>query len=892
MNDRKSATTAEAMPKGFEHGPVEARWTVIWEEQEIGRADNESQSPPFAMVIPPPNVTGVLHLGHGLDQTLQDLVARYKRMAGFDVLWLPGTDHAGIATQNVVERALAAEGLDRKTMGREAFVSRAWEWKEQYGDRILEQMRRLGLSVDWSRLRFTLDPGMSAAVRREFVELYEQGLIYRGEYMVNWCPQDQTAISDLEVKHVEVDGKLWKIRYPLTVAAGGEAEYLEVETTRPETMLGDTALAVNPDDPRYADFVGRTATVPLIGREIPVIADDFVDAEFGTGVVKVTPAHDPNDYEAGLRHDLPRVQVIGPDGKMTDAAGDFAGLDRFAARDEVLAALASGSLLAGERPHRHAVGHSERSGAIIEPLISTQWFVRTAPLAEAAMAAAENGEVRFHPDNQFKIFREWMTNIRDWCISRQLWWGHRIPAWYDDDTGEIYVSMEDPDPALGLRRDPDVLDTWFSSGLFPFSTMGWPEQTKDLERYYPTELLVTGYDILFFWVARMIMLGIHFRGEVPFHDVFLHGLIRDEHGVKMSKSRGNGVDPVEMIDRYGADALRFMLIATATPGTDLIFSEERVAGYRAFANKLWNATRFSLMNLGDGDVALQASADAADPTARSVADRWILSRLAGLLPRIERNLDKYRFDEAAQELYQFIWHEFCDWYLEMAKVALNGDDEEAQRETRGTLLAALEVVLRALHPMMPFITEDLWSRLPGDRGLLAQTAWAAAQAEWLDPQAELLVKLLQDVATEARRLRAEVGVEPRRQIDLVLVCDDEQRREDLHAIESELRALVRAGSVVIAGEEPEIGERVAGVTGDVEVLMSLEGVVDIEKERERLQKLLAKAEGELAGLVARLGNDGFVSNAPEAVVQKVRNRHAELDAECDRLRNQVAAIGA
>jgi len=467
-----------------------------------------------------------------------------------------------------------------------------------------------------------------------------------------------------------------------------------------------------------------------------------------------------------------------------------------------------------------------------------------------------------------------MTNIRDWCISRQLWWGHRIPAWYDDDTGEIYVSMEDPDPALGLRRDPDVLDTWFSSGLFPFSTMGWPEQTKDLERYYPTELLVTGYDILFFWVARMIMLGIHFRGEVPFHDVFLHGLIRDEHGVKMSKSRGNGVDPVEMIDRYGADALRFMLIATATPGTDLIFSEERVAGYRAFANKLWNATRFSLMNLGDGDVALQASADAADPTARSVADRWILSRLAGLLPRIERNLDKYRFDEAAQELYQFIWHEFCDWYLEMAKVALNGDDEEAQRETRGTLLAALEVVLRALHPMMPFITEDLWSRLPGDR------------------QAELLVKLLQDVATEARRLRAEVGVEPRRQIDLVLVCDDEQRREDLHAIESELRALVRAGSVVIAGEEPEIGERVAGVTGDVEVLMSLEGVVDIEKERERLQKLLAKAEGELAGLVARLGNDGFVSNAPEAVVQKVRNRHAELDAECDRLRNQVAAIGA
>ena len=891
MNDRKPAASDEAMPKGFEHGPVEAHWTLVWEEQEIGRADNESQSPPFAMVIPPPNVTGALHLGHGLDQTLQDLVARYKRMAGFDVLWLPGTDHAGIATQNVVEKALAAEGLDRKTMGREAFVKRVWEWKEEYGDKILEQMRRLGLSVDWSRLRFTLDPGMSAAVRREFVELYEQGLIYRGEYMVNWCPKDQTAISDLEVKHVEVDGKLWKIRYPLVVAAGDPAEYLEVETTRPETMLGDAALAVNPGDPRYRDFVGRAAIVPLMGREIPVIADDFVDADFGTGVVKVTPAHDPNDYEAGVRHDLPRIQVIGPDGSMTEAAGDFEGLDRFAARTKVLAALASESLLVGERPHRHAVAHSERSGAIIEPLISTQWFVRTAPLAEAAMAAAENGDVRFHPDNQFRIFREWMTNIRDWCISRQLWWGHRIPAWYNDETGEIFVSEEDPDPALGLRQDPDVLDTWFSSGLFPFSTMGWPEETKDLARYYPTGLLVTGYDILFFWVARMIMLGLHFRGEVPFHDVFLHGLIRDEHGVKMSKSRGNGVDPVEMIDKYGADALRFMLIASATPGTDLIFSEERVAGYRAFANKLWNATRFSLMNLGDDEVALQASADAADPTARSVADRWILSRLAGLLPRLERNFDKYRFDEAAQDLYQFIWHEFCDWYLEMAKVVLNSDDEAAKRETRGTLLAVLEIVLRALHPMMPFVTEDLWSRLPGDRGLLAQSAWAAAQQEWVDPQAESLVKLLQDVATEARRLRAEVGVEPRRQIELTLVCAGEQRREDLHSIEAELRALVRAGSVLITAEEPESGERVAGVTGDVEVLMSLEGVVDLDKERERLNKMLAKVEAELAGLVARLGNDGFVSNAPDAVVEKVRNRHAELDAECERLRNQVAAIG-
>jgi valyl-tRNA synthetase len=879
------------MPKGFEHAPVEERWAAIWEEAEVGRADNESSAPKFSMVIPPPNVTGALHLGHGLDQTLQDLVARYKRMAGYDVLWLPGTDHAGIATQNVVEKALIAEGLDRRALGREAFEERVWEWKEKYGDTILDQMRRMGCSVDWSRLRFTLDPGMSEAVRHVFVSLYEAGLIYRGEYMVNWCPQDQTAISDLEVKHEEVDGKLWKIRYPLAGDDGSEPQYLEVETTRPETMLGDTALAVNPGDARYAGVVGRTAIVPFIGREIPVIADDFVDTEFGTGVVKVTPAHDPNDYEAGLRHDLPRVQVIGFDGKMTSLAGDFEGQDRFEARENVLQRLDAEGLLAGDRPHRHAVGHSDRSGAVIEPLISTQWFVKAKPLADAALQAAEEGRIRFHPDNQLKIFREWMVNIRDWCISRQLWWGHRIPAWYDD-AGEVTVSEQEPDPELGLRQDPDVLDTWFSSGLFPFSTLGWPRDTADLARYYPTDLLVTGYDILFFWVARMAMLGLHFRDEVPFHDVFLHGLIRDADGFKMSKSRGNGIDPLEMVDRYGADALRFSLISTATPGTDLIFSEERVAGYRAFANKLWNATRFSLMNLGDADEALQAAADAADPCPRTVADRWVLSRLAGLIPALERNLDKYRFDEAAQDLYQFVWHEFCDWYLEMAKVTLNGDDEQARRETRATLLAGLELVLRALHPMMPFLTEELWSRLPGDRGLLAQSAWAAAQQEWLDDDAEAAVRLLREITTEARRLRAEVGVEPRREVKICLVSADEQRRAALAAVEPEFRSLVRAAEVTVVAAEPELGERVAGVTGDVEVLMPLEGVVDMERERERLRKALAKAESELEGLDSRLANEGFVGNAPEAVVAKVRARQAEVSAEVDRLRVQAAAVDA
>ncbi len=880
------------MPKGFEPEAVEERWRQAWDRAEIGRADPDSGAAKFSMVIPPPNVTGALHLGHALDQTLQDVLARWKRMHGLDVLWLPGTDHAGIATQNVVEKALLAEGVERQSLGRQAFEERVWDWKEQYGGRILEQMRGLGLSVDWSRLRFTLDPGMSKAVQRVFVDLYEEGLIYRGEYMVNWCPQDQTAISDLEVKHEEIDGKLWKIRYPLLAAAEGEGrEWLEVETTRPETMLGDTALAVNPGDVRYGDLVGRTAVLPLLGRQIRVVADEFVDPEFGTGVVKVTPAHDPNDFEIGQRNDLERIQVIGFDGRMTDVAGPYAGLDRFEARERVLEHLRDQSLLVGERPHRHAVGHSERSGAIIEPQISTQWFVKTGPLAEASLAAAEDGRVRFHPENQFKVFREWMTNIRDWCISRQLWWGHRIPAWHNDATGEIIVTLEEPDPALGLRQDPDVLDTWFSSALFPFSTLGWPDDTADLRRYYPTDVLVTGYDILFFWVARMVMMGLHFRQESPFQDVFLHGLIRDADGVKMSKSRGNGVDPQDLVDKYGADALRFMLVATATPGTDLIFSEERVAGYRAFANKLWNATRFSLMNLGDGAEALQASADAADPRATSLPDRWILSRIGAVVERFERDMIKFRFDEAAQGLYQFIWHEFCDWYLEMAKVALNGDDAHARRETRATLLATLEIALRALHPVMPFLTEELWSRLPGDRGLLALAPFAAAQHEWGSEEVEAAVRGVQAVVTEARRLRAEIGVEPRQRIALVLVTESEDRRLELEAMASLVRSLAGCKTVRIAANDEGVDERVVGVVGDIQVLIPLEGVVDLERERARVNKVLERAIGELAAIDGRLENQGFVAKAPEAVVAKTRQRQAELIAERQQLEERLAAIG-
>ncbi len=880
------------MPKGFEPEHVEQRWLDAWSEREIGTADPTSSAKPFAMVIPPPNVTGELHLGHALDQTLQDVVARWKRMAGFDVLWLPGTDHAGIATQNVVEKALQAEGLDRRSLGREDFEKRVWQWKDKYGNRILDQIRRMGFSVDWSRVRFTLDEGMSRAVRRVFVDLYEQGLIYRGEYMVNWCPKDRTAISDLEVKHKEVDGKLYKISYRLLDADGGDSgETLEVETTRPETMLGDTALAVNPGDERYRAFVGRRAVVPLIEREIPVIADDFVDPDFGTGVVKVTPGHDPNDYEAGKRNDLEVIRVIGFDGAMTAAAGAYEGLDRFDARAAVLRDLAAVGQLAGERPHRYSVGHSDRSGAIVEPLISTQWFVRMDPLAEVSLDAAEAGRVRFHPDSQYKVFREWLTNIRDWCISRQLWWGHRIPAWYDDATGEVVVSMEDPDPERGLRQDPDVLDTWFSSGLFPFSTLGWPDETPELERYYPGQLLVTGYDILFFWVARMIMLGLHFRDDVPFTDVFLHGLIRDENGVKMSKSRGNGVDPLEVVDRHGADALRFTLASQATPGSDFNFSWDRVETSRGFANKLWNATRFALMNLGDEECALQANADAADPKASSLADRWILSRVAGLVPALERDLGNYRIDEGCQRLYHFIWHEFCDWYLEMAKVNLQSDDPQSARETRGTLLATLEIQLRALHPVMPFITEELWSRLPGSRGLLALSPWAAAQEEWLDEEAERQVRLLQEVVTEIRRLRAEIGVEPRRRVPMILVAEEPGRREDLVALRAQIAELARCESVEIEPSVPDVGHRLSGVVSDVQVLLPLEGVIDLERERERLGRSLEKVEGELGGIEGRLANTGFTQNAPEEVVDKARARREDLVSEVERLRQQIQQLG-
>ena len=900
MADQEETLSADAttLPKGYEPETVEARWAAEWEERAVGTPDPESSAEVYAMVIPPPNVTGSLHLGHALDHTIQDIMARWKRMQGYNVLWLVGTDHAGIATQNVVEKQLAAEGTSRTELGREEFERRVWEWREEYGGRILHQIRREGATVDWSRQRFTLDAGLSRAVRRVFAELYEEGLIYRGEYLVNWCPRCETAISDLEVKHRDTNGWLWRIRYPLKPEDGdaeaSETQYVEVETTRPETMLGDTALAANPSDPRYKDLIGRTAILPIIGRELPVIADEFVDPEFGTGLVKVTPGHDPNDYEAGLRHDLERVQVIGTDGTMTPAAGPYAGQDRFEARRGIVAQLQEEGLLAGEKEHEHAVGHCDRCDTIVEPLVSEQWFVKMKPLAEPALAAVEDGTIRFVPEHTVKVYREWMTNIRDWCVSRQLWWGHRIPAWYCDDCGEMVVAEEEPETCScggELRQETDVLDTWFSSALWPFSTLGWPEETDDLARYYPGALLVTGYDILFFWVARMIFMGLRFRGERPFADVFFHGLVRDEHGKKMSKSRGNVVDPLEIIDEFGADSLRFTLASMASPGGDMVLSRDRLGGNRHFCNKLWNAARFALMNMGGEQEALVAAADAGHPVPATLADRWILSRFARFLPEFEENLSKYRFDEASLGLYHFIWHEFCDWYIEMAKLVLWSEDADTLSRTRGTLLATLQGLLGALHPIMPFITEEIWSRLPNDRYLLSLSDWPVAPQIWVDDQAEKKIDLLQSVVTEVRRLRHDFGIEPGRPVPVDLLSGDEQRRVEMEELVEYIAVLAKAEPVRVLAEDDGAEGGIHAPVGDVEVVLRLADVVDLDEERRRIEKTLESVKNDLQQLGGRLGNAGFVDNAPPDVVDKVRNRYRELEAEAERLAQHLQALG-
>ena len=841
----------------------------------------------FCIVIPPPNVTGSLHIGHALDNTLQDILVRWHRMMGDNTVWIPGTDHAGIATQVKVEAVLAKEGLSRHDLGREEFLRRVWQWKEKYGGTIRGQLQRLGASCDWQRERFTMDEGLSRAVRQVFVRLYEKGLIYRGTYIINWCPRCRTSLSDLEVEHEDTKGALYHIKYPLA----GEDGHITVATTRPETMLGDTAVAVNPDDLRYAHLVGKRVVLPIMGREIPIIADEHADPKFGTGAVKVTPAHDPNDFEIGLRHNLPAIKVIGEDGTMTKEAGKYEGLDRYVCREKVVEELASLGLLVKVEEHEHAVGHCQRCNSVVEPMISRQWFVRMKPLAKPAIDAVRDGRIRFVPERFAKVYLNWMENVHDWCISRQLWWGHRIPVWYCGECGEATAASEEPSacPKCGstrLEQDPDVLDTWFSSALWPFSTMGWPEDTPELRHFYPTSVLVTAYDIIFFWVARMIFMGLEFMGEVPFRDVFIHGLVRAASGKKMSKSLGTGVDPLEVVDRYGADVLRFTLVSGNTPGNDMRFREERLEASRNFANKLWNAARFVLMNLHGFDPA--------DVRERDLdllpQDRWIRSRANRVTKEVDSHLRAYEIGEAARALYDFTWDEFCDWYIEVSKARLYGDDGRACTTTRYVLWETLGKIVRLLHPFMPFVTEAIWQRLPGAGESVMVADWPGFEERLDDPDAEAEMTTLMDVTRAIRNIRSEMNVPPQKKIDAIVVATD-RTAETLKTGEELVMRLAGLRRLDVEERLERKPEKAAhGVVTGAEVYVPLGGVIDLDVEMRRLEKELRATEAALEAAERKLSNPGFVEKASEDVVERERARREEYAEKRARLAARLADL--
>jgi valyl-tRNA synthetase len=883
--------------KVYEPQRFEPHWAQWWIDSGIFHASSKAGGGGmFSLVIPPPNVTGSLHIGHMLEHTEIDVTVRWHRMLGENTLWLPGTDHAGIATQMVVERKLAEEGIDRRTLGREAFEKRVWEWKAQYGDTIKRQMVRLGASCDWSRERFTLDPGLSRAVREVFVRLYEKGLIYRGEYMVNWCPRCRTALSDLEVVHTDVAGHMWHLRYPVK---GMPGRSLVVATTRPETMLGDTAVAINPKDERYSDLHGHAVELPLTDREIPIILDELADPEFGTGVVKVTPAHDPNDFEAGRRHDLPKIQVIDENGVMTAAAGPYAGLDRFEARRRVLEDLAARGALVKTEDYALNVGKCQRCKTVVEPLVSTQWFVKTKPLAEKAIEAVETGRIAFIPANWDKTYFEWMYNIRDWCISRQLWWGHRIPAWHCAECREIIVARETPAacPSCGSahpEQDPDVLDTWFSSGLWPFSTLGWPDATEDLTTFYPTSLLITGFDILFFWVARMIMLGIEFMGDVPFHHVYIHGLVRDAERQKMSKTRGNTIDPLVVTEKYGTDAVRMALLQGAAPGTDIVLTEERMESSRAFANKIWNAARFLFLNMERSGVApwtpenLERFKPEPDPVtlAAPLADRWIFSRLNSCAEQVNRAIAQYRYHETAQLLWHFFWHEFCDWYLELKKL----DFRENSGLTGGwrNTLAAFETALRLLHPAMPFLTEELWQRLGAPAGpnsaarphSIALAAYPQYRQELTDYPAEREIEVLQEVVTMARTLRTEAKLDPKQALEGVLYS----RGPGLEVAERQAGAIKKLANVNLEFRAEAAPKSSASrSTAEFDLVLRLPNSQE-EAQRKRQEKEIEQLEKNIANLERQLQDENFLSRAPAHVVDGMRQKLAGYQTQLDKLR--------
>jgi valyl-tRNA synthetase len=871
------------LPKTYNSQEVEGRWYNWWESKGYFHADVRSDRPPFVMVMPPPNVTGSLHMGHMLNQTVQDVIARRKRMQGFNTLWLPGMDHAGIASQNVVERELQKEGLTRHDLGREKFVQRVWEWKEQYGGIILKQIRRIGSSCDWSRERFTFDEGLSRAVREVFVRLYEEGLIYRGKRLINWCPRCRTALSDLETISQPLDSKLYYLKYPVKDRLN---TYVEVATTRPETMLGDTAVAVNPKDSRYNEYKGASAILPLLHREIPFIEDDAVDIEFGTGVVKVTPAHDPTDFEMGQRHGLPQISVIDEDARITAAGGPYQGLDRTEARARVLADLEAQGLLARTEPLKHNVGHCQRCNTVVEPLLSTQWFARMKPLADPAIAAVEDGRTQIVPANFANSYFHWMRNIRDWCISRQLWWGHRIPAWYCDECGTMIVSRADVERcsqcnSSNVRQDEDVLDTWFSSGLWAFSTLGWPDQTEDLKIFYPTTLLVTAYDIIFFWVARMMMFGLKFMNNVPFDGIYITGIIRDAERQKMSKSKGNVVDPLELCDRFGTDAVRFALARMGAPGTDISVSDDLLESYRAFATKIWNAARFIFRYVDESD-RLPALGELKQ-SQLSIADRWILSRLSKSADEVNRSLEQYNLHEGSRHIYSFFWHEFCDWYLEMIKLH--------PERSKPTLLYVFENALRLLHPMMPFITEELWQNLPHKGESIVIAAYPEFEPECVDASLESQMDLIQGIVTKVRNIRSEMNVDPKVTVRVRVATTDSEQVKLLSEAREYIFKLAQVSELEIV---PQLsGDKLAAraVAGGLALEVPLTGLIDVQAERTRLQKEIEKTQAEISKLDRKLADASFVERAPEEVVAENRRRSADYQNRAAKLREALERLG-
>ena len=876
---------AKEMSSKFQPQEVEAGKYQWWVDSGVFHPNEDPNAEPYSIVIPPPNVTGKLHLGHAWDVTLQDMIIRQKRMQGFDTLWLPGMDHAGIATQAKVEEKLRGEGLSRYDLGREKFLEQTWEWKEEYASHIREQWAKMGISVDYRRERFTLDKGLSDAVKKVFVTLYEKGLIYRGEYIINWDPKAKTSLSDIEVIHKDVEGAFYHMNYPLADGSG----FLEIATTRPETLLGDTAVAVHPDDERYQALIGKTVILPLMNREIPIIADEYVEQDFGTGVVKITPAHDPNDFEVGNRHKLPRINVMNDDATMNELAGKYEGMDRFAARKAIVKDLEEAGLLVKIEKHIHSVGHSERTDVVVEPRLSKQWFVKMGPLAQQAInAQREEGDntVNFYPPRFNDAYLRWMENIHDWVISRQLWWGHQIPAWYHKETGEVYVGMEAPSDSENWTQDPDVLDTWFSSALWPFSTMGWPdEESADYKRYYPTSTLVTGYDILTFWVSRMMFQGLEFTGKRPFKNVLIHGLIRDSQGRKMSKSLGNGVDPMEVIEQYGADALRWFLANGSAPGQDVRYSTDKMDAAWNFINKIWNASRYALMNVGDLTV------DQVDITGeKTLADKWILTRLNQTIGKVTELFEKFEFGEAGRLLYRFIWDDFCDWYIEMSKETLAGDDEAAKLTTRSILVYVLDNTLRLLHPIMPFVTEEIWQSVPHVGESLVVAAYPTVHPEQMDEKAAEEMEFLMDFIRSVRTVRNEMNTPLSKPINIIAKVSDAAHYAVLKENESYIARFSNPEEFVYGEDVEAPSDAVTSVITGAEIYLPLAGLINIEDEIARLEKEAEKLQQEVDRVEKKLSNEKFVAKAPAAVVEAERAKGADYQAQREAVLERIATL--